>query len=73
MFRDLAEIECFSCGRALGQIQRRGAVVEFVPAPEGPHAAALQRKAGVGVACGRCGGRAVVGPFERVLDYQVSA
>lgn len=73
MFRELAEIECFSCGRALGQIERRGGAVEFLPAPEGPHAAELCRKAGVGASCGRCGGRAVVGPFERSLDYRVSA
>ena len=73
MTRDLAEIECFSCGRSLGKIDRRGAQVEFVPAPESPTAAALCRRPGVGAACSRCGGRAVVGPFERVLDYLVSA
>ena len=73
MFRDLADIECFACGRLLGQIQRRNNAVEFLPPVGQAHVAELRKRPGVGASCGRCGGRAVVGPFERTLDYQVSA
>ncbi len=55
MIREVVEITCLACGRNLGKLERSDA--------------ALVRKEGTGLACGRCGGRALFGPAERQVSY----
>jgi len=43
--------------------------MRLIEAPETPNAAQLVRRPRVGLACGRCGGRAFFGPMERVAAY----
>lgn len=69
MVREMAEIGCLACGRNLGKVERVDHKVRLIPADESPSAAELVRKSGVGLACGRCGGRAMVGPMERIITY----
>ena len=69
MVREMAEIACLSCGRDLGKVERVDRKVRLIPANESPNTAVLVRKSGVGLACGRCGGRALVGPMERIITY----
>ncbi len=69
MVRERADVTCLLCGRNLGQIERVDKTIRLIDAPETPNAAALVRRRGVGLACGRCGGRAFVGPMERIAAY----
>ncbi len=69
MKRELAEITCLACGRALGEVERTDSHVRLIPAPESPSSAQLLRKDGTGMICGRCGGRAYMGPMQRMVNY----
>ncbi|HJN91655.1 MAG TPA: hypothetical protein QGF05_02875 [Dehalococcoidia bacterium] len=69
MFRERADVSCLLCGRNLGQLERVDESMRLIEAPETPNAAQLVRKPSVGLACGRCGGRAMIGPMERVAAY----
>ena len=69
MIQEVVEISCLACGRNLGKLERSDAGAHLVAAPESPSAAALVRKEGTGLACGRCGGRALFGPAERQVSY----
>lgn len=69
MLRERAEVTCLICGRNLGQIERADNKLQLLHAPESPNAARLVRRKGVGLACGHCGGRAYIGPMERVTVY----
>ncbi len=69
MKREVAEITCLACGRALGKIERAEHRVRIIPAPDSPSSAELLSKEGTGMICGRCGGRAFVGPMERIVSY----
>lgn len=69
MYREISEISCLACGRALGKVEQAEGRTRLLPADESPNAAPLLRKRGVGLVCGRCGGRALVGAAERVIRY----
>lgn len=69
MKRELAEITCLSCGRALGEVERIDSHVRLIPAPDSPSSAELLSKEGTGMICGRCGGRAYVGRMQRMVSY----
>ena len=69
MVREMAEIGCLACGRDLGKVERVDSKVRLIPADETPSTAELVRKRGIGLACGRCGGRAMIGPMERIISY----
>lgn len=73
MIRHVAEITCLACGRDLGRIEKASGEVRRVPAEESPSAAEAVLKRGHGLVCGRCGGRALVGPLERIFSYTTAA
>lgn len=53
------EVNCLICGRFLGVIERTGTRLRMVRAGTG---GATPRVAGGRLACGRCGGRAMIEP-----------
>ena len=67
--RERADVSCLICGRGLGQIERAEGKIHLIEPPETVNAAHLVRKSGVGMACSHCGGRAYVGPLERIARY----
>ncbi len=69
MHRERAEVACLICGRNLGQIEQSNNKIRLIAPPDSANTAELIRKRGVGMACGRCGGRALVGPLERIAEY----
>ena len=69
MIRHVAEITCLACGRDLGRIEKSSREMHRIPAEESPSAAEAVLKRGHGLVCGRCGGRALVGPLERIFSY----
>jgi len=69
MVREMAEMTCLACGRNLGRVEKVDNRLRWIPAAESPNAAALVRAKGAGLLCGRCHGRAVMGPLERVVSY----
>lgn len=69
MIRHVAEISCLACGRDLGRIEKNSGEMRRIPAEESPSAAEAVLKHGHGLVCGRCGGRALVGPLERIFSY----
>jgi DNA-directed RNA polymerase subunit RPC12/RpoP len=69
MHRERAEVACLICGRNLGQIEQRNNRMRLIAPPDSANSAELVRKRGVGMTCGRCGGRALVGPLERIAEY----
>jgi DNA-directed RNA polymerase subunit RPC12/RpoP len=69
MIRHVAEINCLACGRDLGRIEKASGEMRRIPAEESPSAAEAVLKRGHGLVCGRCGGRALVGPLERIFSY----
>lgn len=73
MHVEIAEISCLICSRGLGSVQRRGRRLQHVPAMESPSSATLIHNHGGGLVCGCCGGKAIIGPFERVPVYAYAA
>ena len=69
MIRHVAEITCLACGRDLGRIEKNSGEMRRVPAGDSPSSAEAVLKRGHGLVCGRCGGRALVGPLERIFSY----
>ena len=69
MIRYIREINCLACGRDLGRIETAHGETRRVPAIPTPSTAEAVLKPGRGLVCGRCGGRALVGPRERVFTY----
>lgn len=69
MVQELAEVTCLACGRDLGKVERLESRLRLIPPPESPSSATLMHKKGSGLVCGRCGGRALVGPMEKVINY----
>ena len=69
MIREMAEISCLACGRHLGTVERVAEGLRLLAAPESPTAAQVQRRPGSGLVCSRCGGRALVGPMEKIVTY----
>jgi hypothetical protein len=65
----LVSLGCLSCGRQLGYIERRGNVVRYMSPPEVPSSAPVKSRAGVGLCCSRCGGKAVVEWTEELPQY----
>ena len=70
---EIAEISCLICSRGLGSVQRRGRRLRHVPAMESPSSATLTHTHEGGLVCGCCGGKAIIGPFERVPAYAYAA
>ncbi len=66
---EVAEITCLSCGRNLGSVQRKDGHTRLLPAPDRPSAAPVAQTRRGGLVCGRCGGFALFGPWERVMSY----
>ena len=66
--REFAEITCLTCGRDLGAIERVEKSVRYTLSPSVPTTAKPVRK-GKGLACGHCGGRALIGSMERAVTY----
>jgi DNA-directed RNA polymerase subunit RPC12/RpoP len=73
MIRHVREISCLACGRDLGRIETAQGRTRRVPAVASPNTAEAVLKRGHGLICGRCGGRALVGPRERVFSYTTRA
>lgn len=69
MLRERAEIQCLACGRELGQIEKTDGRVRLIAAVATANTARVLHRRGLGLICGRCGGRALVGPMERVASY----
>ena len=69
MIRYIREINCLACGRDLGRIETAHGETRRVPAIPTLSTAEAVLKPGRGLVCGRCGGRALVGPRERVFTY----
>ena len=69
MTRHVAEITCLACGRDLGQIEKSNGALRHLPTQDSPTAAQALFKPGGGLVCGRCGGRGLIGPLERVFSY----
>ncbi len=69
MIRHVREINCLACGRDLGRIETARGETRRVPAIASPNTAEAVLKRGRGLVCARCGGRAIVGPRERVFTY----
>ncbi len=73
MIRHVREISCLACGRDLGRIEAARGEVRRVPPGPSPSTADAVLKRGHGLVCGRCGGRALVGPRERIFSYTSTA
>ena len=73
MIRHVAEITCLACGRDLGRIEKAAGEMRRIPAEESPSSADAVIKSGHGLVCSRCGGRALVGPLERIFSYTTEA
>ena len=73
MIRHVREISCLACGRDLGRIEAVRGEVRRVPAGPSPSTADAVLKRGYGLVCGRCGGRALVGPLDRIFSYTITA
>ena len=69
MHRERAEIACLICGRNLGPIEQCNNKIQPIAPPDSANSAELVRKRGVDMASDRCGGRALVGPLERIAEY----
>ncbi len=70
MPKDIADLTCMACGRDLGSLVRaQGKKLHYEAAPDGPGAAKLVKQGPKTLGCGRCGGRALVGPFNRTVLY----
>ena len=69
MIRHVREISCLACGRDLGRIEAAHGEVRRIPPTPSPNTAEAVLKQGHGLVCARCGGRALVGPRERVFSY----
>ena len=69
MIKEVTEITCLACGRSLGSVDRSQGELHLIPAPERPTTAAVVQKPSGRLLCGRCGGRAFLGPWERVVSY----
>ncbi len=70
MTKDIAELTCMACGRDLGSLVRpQGKKMYYEAATERPGAAKLVKQGPKSLGCGRCGGRALVGPFNRTVLY----
>lgn len=71
MVIEIAEINCLACGRGLGAVQRRDGKAQHEPPADSPNSAPLTQTRDGGLVCGRCGGKALIGPFERVPTYAI--
>ena len=69
MHMEIAEISCLACGRGLGSIQRRDGKARHEPPRDSPNTAPLTQTRNGSLGCARCGGKAFIGPFERVPTY----